>query len=105
MTRSRASSIAATTAMAGLATSLVVGLLGDNHLGTILERSLVACACCFAGGLLIGMVLDGVVARHAQQLRDQAEQMERDLKSALDPVEPESDVEPRAELTEPVMTV
>ena len=70
--------------------SLLAGWLGDNHLATILERSLFSLIAAFAVGWIIGILLDGVVARHAQDLRRASEQMELTSETALDPAEIES---------------
>lgn len=85
------SSLAAALALAGLAVAVISGLIGDLPVATILERALFACGGCFALGLGIGVLLDGVVRRHAQDLRDQAMQLELDAQEGLDHEDAESE--------------
>ena len=93
-------------ALSGFIVAIVVGLVGEHlPLVTILERSLVSAVICFGGGMALGLLLDGVINRHAQHLRIQTEQMEEDQAVSLDPSHPESDGEPHAESSEPMMAV
>jgi threonine/homoserine/homoserine lactone efflux protein len=84
MIRSLTMTLGATLALAGLSVALVVGLASSNHLSTSLERALVACGVCFLLGVIIGGLLDGVILRHAQDLRHQMTQTEPVDQSTLD---------------------
>lgn len=89
--RMLASVLSATSAMAGFSVALLAGLLAENTIVSILERSLISLGVCYLGGFFVGHMLDGVIERHAQNLRvSEAESQE----SPLDPPEIESDDQP-----------
>ena len=105
MIRTLSSSVASTFALAGFVVSLLAGWIGDNHLATILERSLFSLLASFAIGWAIGLLLDGVVARHAQDLRMASEQTEPASESGLDRTEIESEGRGAAAPEEPAVAV
>ena len=105
MIRTLSSSVASIFALAGFVVSLLAGWIGDNHLATILERSLFSLVASFAIGWVIGLLLDGVVARHAQDLRMSSEQMELASESGLDQTENESEGRNDAVAVEPAAAV
>ena len=105
MNRSLSMTVAASLALAGLAVALVAGMMGDGHLVTILERALLACGLSFILGLVVGTLLEGVIRRHAQELLDQASQMEPPELSALDSSEDGSDGHSSATVGEQVSAV
>ena len=84
MIRSLTTTLGATVALAGLSIALAVGMVSGNHLSTTLERALIACAVCFLLGMIIGGLLDGVIRRHAQDLRVQKSQTELVEQPTLD---------------------
>ena len=105
MVRSLVIPVAASMALAGFSVAILSGSTGGHQLTTILERSLISALCSFGGGVALGLVLDGVVRRHAQQLRMQMEQTEPESVEPLDPVDPAFEAEARAGMDEPMMTV
>ena len=105
MIRSLTMTLAATLALAGLSVALVVGMASGNHLSTSLERALVACVACYLLGTIIGVLLDGVIKRHAQDLRLQMAQTERIDQTPLDSSSDEFDGRSSATVGEQVSTV
>lgn len=105
MIRSFAMTIGATSALAGLSVALVVGMASGNHLSTSLERALVACGAGFLLGTIIGVLLDGVVQRHAQDLRVQMAQTEPVDQTTLDSASVEFDGQSSATVGEQVSAV
>ena len=49
--------------------ALSAGFFSGNGLDSVLERALLSALVCFLAGGGIGMLLDGVLERHAQKLR------------------------------------
>ena len=80
--------------MAGFSVALIAGALAGNTLVSILERSLISLGLCYLAGLFAGYVLEVVMQRHAQNLRDSEEANAGTPESVLDPTEIESDVQP-----------
>lgn len=70
--------------MAGFSVALIAGLIGGNDVSTTLERALISMVACFIVGLVVGFLIDGVIKRHAEQLRLEVEQAEQDQGAALD---------------------
>jgi hypothetical protein len=105
MIHSLTMTLGATLALAGLSVALVVGMASGNHLSTSLERALVACVACYLLGTIIGALLDGVVRRHAQDLRVQTAQMEPVDQSSLDSSSGEFDGRTSATVGEQVSAV
>jgi hypothetical protein len=105
MIRSLTTTLGATLALAGLSIALSVGLVSGNHLSTTLERALIACGVCFLLGMIIGGLLDGVIRRHAQDLRLQKAQTELAEESALDPGSDETHGQSSATVGEQVPAV
>ena len=105
MIRPLSMTVAASLALAGLAVALLAGLMGEGLLATILERALLAGCICFIAGFLIGTLFDGVIRRHAQELRDQALQTEPTEMTALDSGGAQSDGDSSPVGDEPVAVV
>ncbi len=49
--------------------ALSAGAFSGNTLDSVLERALVSSFLCFLAGGAMGLILDGVLERHAQKLR------------------------------------
>ncbi len=64
-----ASLLASITALAGFVVALVSGMLAGNLVESIIEDSILALAICFAGGFIVGRLIEGIIDRHAQELR------------------------------------
>jgi len=93
MPRSLCTSFAAAFALASFLVCLLAGWVGENHLATILERSLLALLPAFGVGWVVGYLLDGILARHAQDLRIAWEPSAVPPESGLDSRGIESDAE------------
>ena len=91
MPRSLCTSFATAFALASFLVCLIAGWFGDNHLVTILERSLMVLLPAFVVGWVVGYLFDGILVRHAQDLRVAWEPSEVPLESELDPTGSESD--------------
>ena len=79
-----------TSALAGFTVAIVAGMLAENTIVSILERSLISLGICFLGGLFVGYLLEGIIERHAQELRVSGADGEGSEESSLDPLENES---------------
>jgi len=83
--------ISTTSALAGLCVALIAGMLAGNSIELILERGLVSLGVCFLGGAIVGLLLQGIVERHAQELRITGLEDAANADSSLDPSGIESD--------------
>jgi hypothetical protein len=61
--------IASTLGISGFMVALFAGSFSGNALDSVLEKALLCALVCFFAGGGIGMLLDGVLERHAQKLR------------------------------------
>ena len=61
--------IASISGLAGFLVALIAGMTAGNLLVSVLEHAILALGGCFLGGLVVGHLLDGVLVRHAQELR------------------------------------
>lgn len=59
--------IATCFALTSFAAALIVGMMAENPLLTILLRALFTMIVCYAIGLIIGVVAQGVVQKHIEQ--------------------------------------
>lgn len=91
--------ISAVLGISGFLVSLSAGMFSGNSIDSVLERALVCTFLCFLAGGGIGMLLDGVLERHAQKLRIESasddelghnEASEASEESAVTPSEPAS---------------
>ena len=60
---------ASVSGLAGFLVALVAGMMAGNLVESVLEHSILALVGCFFGGLIVGHLVDGVLDRHAQELR------------------------------------
>ena len=67
--RSLTNMIASVLGISGFMVALSVGSFSGNALDSVLEKALLCGLVCFFAGGGIGMLLDGVLERHAQKLR------------------------------------
>lgn len=67
--RSLTNVISAVLGISGFLVSLSAGMFSGNSIDSVLERALFCTFLCFLSGGGIGMLLDGVLERHAQKLR------------------------------------
>ena len=61
--------VSAVLGISGFLVSLSAGMFSGNSIDSVLERALFCTFLCFLAGGGIGMLLDGVLERHAQKLR------------------------------------
>jgi hypothetical protein len=61
--------LASVLGISGFMVALSVGSFSGNALDSILEKALLCALVCFVAGGGIGILLDGVLERHAQKLR------------------------------------
>ena len=84
--------LASITALAGFLVALVSGMLAGNLVESIIEHSILALGLCFAGGFLVGRLIEGIIVRHAQELRvDEEAPMPEELAEAGEGVAPTVD--------------
>ena len=94
--RSLTNVISAVLGISGFLVSLSAGMFSGNSVDSVLERALFCTFLCFLAGGGIGMLLDGVLERHAQKLRveiasdDELGHNETSEESAVTPSEPAS---------------
>ncbi|MEE2681389.1 MAG: hypothetical protein VX641_03350 [Planctomycetota bacterium] len=86
--------IASISGLAGFMVALFAGMLAGNILESVLEHSILALLGCFIGGLVVGRLLDGVLDRHAQELRIAEESEATAAESSPDSDGVEADDEP-----------
>ena len=55
--------------LSGFLVALIAGMAAGNLVESVLEHAIFALGGCFVGGLVVGHLLDGVLDRHAQELR------------------------------------
>lgn len=55
-------------ALAGFAVAIVAGIGVDNPIETVLGSALVAMACCFAVGSLVGWMLEKLIIDHIKRV-------------------------------------
>jgi hypothetical protein len=67
--RSLTNTLACILGISGFMVALSAGFFSGNGLDSVLERALLSALVCFLAGGGIGMLLDGVLERHAQKLR------------------------------------
>ena len=82
--------VSTTSAMAGFTVAIAAGMLAENPIVSILERGLISLGVCYLGGLIVGYLLEGVIERHAQELRDSGADEAGSDDSSLDPLEIET---------------
>ena len=72
--------------LAGFLVALIAGMSAGNLVVSILEHAILALGVCFLAGLVVGHLLDGVLDRHAQELR-----IARETEALADQSPPESE--------------
>ena len=79
--------VASISGLAGFLVALIAGMSAGNLVVSVLEHALFALGGCFIGGLVVGHLLDGVLDRHAQELR-----IARESEALIDQSSPQTEV-------------